>query len=62
MACVFSAILLLASALAAPVSLQDPSGQHLIFLRLAINAAVVGPFGPLEHGVFEGSKPRFRGE
>ena len=35
---------------AAPaVSLQDPTGQELIFLSLAIKAAVMGPFALVEN-------------
>ena len=31
------------------VSLQDPAGQELIFLRLAINVAMAGPFALVEN-------------
>lgn len=31
------------------VSLQDPTGQELIFLRLAINVAMAGPFALVEN-------------
>eukprot|EP00913_Durusdinium_trenchii_P033818 g31657.t1 len=50
----------LAAPLAAPaVSLQDPAGQELLFLRLAISTAVVGPFALVENElVFQNPQPR----
>ena len=44
------ALLTLPVVTAAPaVSLQDPAGQELIFLSLAINAAMMGPFALVEN-------------
>jgi len=41
------------------VSLQDPTGQELIFLRLAINVAMAGPFALVENEmVFQNPQDR----
>eukprot|EP00434_Breviolum_minutum_P014855 symbB.v1.2.013095.t3/scaffold919.1/size152209/7 len=41
------------------VSLQDPAGQELIFLRLAINVAMAGPFALVENEmVFQNPQDR----